>query len=60
MSEARANNSDKKQTDAREGARLHDYDQILNAWYDEVSREVDEQGPATIGLFGGRDRKSVV
>jgi ubiquinone biosynthesis protein len=60
LSEARANNSDKKQTDAREGARLHDYDQILNAWYDEVSREVDEQGPATIGLFGGRAKDADV
>ena len=35
------------------GARLRDYDQVLNAWYEEVSAGAYD-GPDTIGLFGGR------
>lgn len=42
------------ETGADEAARLHEYDQILNAWYDEVSRDATGDGPDTIGLFGGR------
>ena len=37
----------------KEGARLRDYDQVLNAWYEEVSAGAYD-GPDTIGLFGGR------
>ena len=37
----------------KEGARLRDYDQVLNAWYKEVSAGAYD-GPDTIGLFGGR------
>ena len=36
-----------------EAARLHEYDQVLNAWYDEVTRG-DGDDPDTIGIFGGR------
>lgn len=33
----------------------YDYDQILNAWYDQISREdKDESDSQTIGIFGGR------
>ena len=42
------------ETGADEAARLHEYDQILNAWYEEVSRDASGDGPDTIGLFGGR------
>ena len=51
--------SEQKKTNAqadapgKEGARLHEYDQILNAWYDEVSSGAYD-GPDTIGLLGGR------
>lgn len=37
-----------------EAARLHEYDQVLNAWYEEVSRAGSGDDPDTIGLFGGR------
>ena len=37
-----------------EAARLHEYDQILNDWYDEVSRGAVADDPDTIGIFGGR------
>ena len=42
------------ETGADEAARLHEYDQILNDWYEEVSRDASGDGPDTIGLFGGR------
>lgn len=35
-------------------ARLLEYDRILNAWYDQISQEQLDEGPDTIGLFGGR------
>ncbi|WP_322155686.1 ABC1 kinase family protein [Paratractidigestivibacter sp.] len=36
------------------GGRRPDYDRILNTWYEEVSQGLDDDGPDTIGLFGGR------
>ena len=48
------------ETGADEAARLHEYDQILNAWYEEVSRDASGDGPDTIGLFGGTDIQGAV
>lgn len=42
------------ETGADEAARLHEYDQILNSWYDEMTRDGSDSGPDTIGIFGGR------
>lgn len=46
------------ETGADEAARLHEYDQILNSWYDEMTREGSDSGPDTIGIFGGRAQGS--
>lgn len=46
------------ETGADEAARLHEYDQILNSWYDEMTRDGSDSGPDTIGIFGGRAQGS--
>lgn len=46
------------ETGADEAARLHEYDQILNSWYDEMARDGSDSGPDTIGIFGGRAQGS--
>ena len=47
------NSSTQADASEEERARLHEYDQVLNAWYEEMSADAYE-GPDTIGLFGGR------
>ncbi len=41
-----------------DAAKRREYDQILNAWYEEVAKGFTSDDPGTIGLFGGRAQGS--